>query len=131
MEVYSQATVKYNPQDYIEHMEFLRKSHGEALMEEERRHRFLAEKHCGLIQSIARLMNKVCSSPQMAFVNSIFYGLLWLIDCVRQMGRFVLQLMAVNVRRTITGRRSNRGFTIMCKHHARRYKSLWGDSSPS
>lgn len=48
------------PQDSSEYVQFLRESHGEALKEEERRYRFLAEKHCGLIQSIARLMNKVC-----------------------------------------------------------------------
>ncbi|XP_068193526.1 BAR/IMD domain-containing adapter protein 2-like 2 isoform X2 [Antennarius striatus] len=45
-------------QDCSEYEQFLRKSHSEALKEEERRHRFLAEKHCGLIQSIAHLMNK-------------------------------------------------------------------------
>ncbi|XP_041812412.1 brain-specific angiogenesis inhibitor 1-associated protein 2-like protein 2 [Chelmon rostratus] len=50
--------------DYSEHVEFLRKSHSEALREEERRHRFLAEKHCGLIQSIANLMNKTGGSLQ-------------------------------------------------------------------
>ncbi|XP_068613489.1 BAR/IMD domain-containing adapter protein 2-like 2 [Brachionichthys hirsutus] len=46
-------------QDCSEYVQFLRKSHSEALKEEERRHRFLAEKHCGLIQSIAHLMNKI------------------------------------------------------------------------
>ncbi|KAM4530754.1 BAR/IMD domain-containing adapter protein 2-like 2 [Odontesthes bonariensis] len=51
-------------QDYSEYMQFLRESNGEALKEEERRYRFLAEKHCGLIQSIAQLMNKTGGSLQ-------------------------------------------------------------------
>nr|XP_061804997.1 brain-specific angiogenesis inhibitor 1-associated protein 2-like protein 2 [Nerophis lumbriciformis] len=51
-------------QDGAEHLQFLRESHSEALKEEERRYRFLAEKHCGLIQSISRLMNKNGSSLQ-------------------------------------------------------------------
>ncbi|CDQ72163.1 unnamed protein product [Oncorhynchus mykiss] len=42
-----------------EYIHFLRDSQREALMEEERRYRFLAEKHCGLTQSIVYLMNKV------------------------------------------------------------------------
>nr|XP_046160705.1 brain-specific angiogenesis inhibitor 1-associated protein 2-like protein 2 isoform X1 [Oncorhynchus gorbuscha] len=41
-----------------EYIHFLRESQREALMEEERRYRFLAEKHCGLTQSIIYLMNK-------------------------------------------------------------------------
>ncbi|XP_036795630.1 brain-specific angiogenesis inhibitor 1-associated protein 2-like protein 2 [Oncorhynchus mykiss] len=41
-----------------EYIHFLRDSQREALMEEERRYRFLAEKHCGLTQSIVYLMNK-------------------------------------------------------------------------
>ncbi|KAJ7992112.1 hypothetical protein DPEC_G00275170 [Dallia pectoralis] len=45
-------------QDGSEHMQFLRESHREALLEEERRYRFLAEKHCGFTQSIIYLMNK-------------------------------------------------------------------------
>ncbi|KAK1878355.1 Brain-specific angiogenesis inhibitor 1-associated protein 2-like protein 2 [Dissostichus eleginoides] len=45
-------------QDCSEYVQFLRESHSEALKEEERRYRFLSEKHCGLIQSIAHLMNK-------------------------------------------------------------------------
>ncbi|CAN9505152.1 unnamed protein product [Ophioblennius macclurei] len=44
--------------DGSEHVQFLRESHVEALQEEERRYRFVAEKHCGLIQSFAHLMNK-------------------------------------------------------------------------
>ncbi|KAM4716416.1 BAR/IMD domain-containing adapter protein 2-like 2 [Anableps anableps] len=45
-------------QDSREYLQFLKESHREALEEEERRYRFLAEKHCGLIQSIGHLMNK-------------------------------------------------------------------------
>uniref|UniRef100_A0A3Q2QD29 BAR/IMD domain containing adaptor protein 2 like 2a n=1 Tax=Fundulus heteroclitus TaxID=8078 RepID=A0A3Q2QD29_FUNHE len=45
-------------QDSSEHEHFLRESHREALEEEARRYRFLAEKHCGLMQSIGQLMNK-------------------------------------------------------------------------
>ncbi|XP_024003550.2 BAR/IMD domain-containing adapter protein 2-like 2 isoform X1 [Salvelinus sp. IW2-2015] len=41
-----------------EYIHFLRDSQREALMEEERRYRFLAEKHCGLTQSVIYLMNK-------------------------------------------------------------------------
>ncbi|KAM6904869.1 BAR/IMD domain-containing adapter protein 2-like 2 [Xenentodon cancila] len=50
--------------DYSEYEQFLRNSHGEALHEEERRYRFLAEKHCGLIQSIAQIMNKTGGNLQ-------------------------------------------------------------------
>ncbi|KAM7372280.1 hypothetical protein PAMP_009459 [Pampus punctatissimus] len=46
-------------QDCSQYVQFLRESHGDALKEEERRYRFLAEKHCGLIQSITHLMNKM------------------------------------------------------------------------
>ncbi|XP_067316006.1 BAR/IMD domain-containing adapter protein 2-like 2 isoform X1 [Pseudorasbora parva] len=46
------------PQDGSEYVHFLRECQKEALKEEERRYRFLAEKHCGLTQSIAYLMNK-------------------------------------------------------------------------
>lgn len=60
-----------HPQDCSEYVQFLRRSHDEALKEEERRHRFLAEKHCSLIQSIASLMDKVRGSPQTAFVNGL------------------------------------------------------------
>ncbi|XP_035766761.1 brain-specific angiogenesis inhibitor 1-associated protein 2-like protein 2 [Neolamprologus brichardi] len=41
-----------------EYVDFLRESHNQALQEEERRYRFLAEKHCGLIESFTKLMNK-------------------------------------------------------------------------
>ncbi|XP_034055932.1 brain-specific angiogenesis inhibitor 1-associated protein 2-like protein 2 isoform X2 [Gymnodraco acuticeps] len=51
-------------QDCSEYVQFLRESHSEALKEEERRYRFLSEKHCGLIQSIAHLMNKTGGSLQ-------------------------------------------------------------------
>lgn len=47
------------PQDFSEFERFLRESHGEALKEEERRFRFLAEKHSSLMQSAAQLMNRV------------------------------------------------------------------------
>lgn len=40
-------------------MVYLRQSHQEILKEEERRYRFLAEKHCGLTQSLLFLINKV------------------------------------------------------------------------
>ncbi|KAM9784578.1 brain-specific angiogenesis inhibitor 1-associated protein 2-like protein 2 isoform X1 [Syngnathus typhle] len=45
-------------QNAAEHLQFLQESHSEVLKEEERRYRFLAEKHCGLIQSFSRLMTK-------------------------------------------------------------------------
>ncbi|KAK3552603.1 hypothetical protein QTP86_017917 [Hemibagrus guttatus] len=45
-------------QDDNEYVQFLKESHREALNEQERRYRFLAEKHCGLTQSIVYLMNK-------------------------------------------------------------------------
>ncbi|KAK2833724.1 hypothetical protein Q5P01_017613 [Channa striata] len=51
-------------QESGEFVQFLRQSHGEALKEEERRYRFLAEKHCGLLQSFAHLMNKAGGSLQ-------------------------------------------------------------------
>ncbi|XP_027140511.1 brain-specific angiogenesis inhibitor 1-associated protein 2-like protein 2 isoform X2 [Larimichthys crocea] len=51
-------------QDCSEYVQFLRRSHEEALQEEERRHRFLAEKHCGLLQTIANLMDKTVGSLQ-------------------------------------------------------------------
>nr|XP_046272465.1 brain-specific angiogenesis inhibitor 1-associated protein 2-like protein 2 [Scatophagus argus] len=80
MEVHSLATALerqfrrgYN-QDGSEYVQFLRKSHDEALKEEERRHRFLAEKHCALIQSIAHLMNKTGGSLQQkadAWMNDV------------------------------------------------------------
>ncbi|XP_032393496.1 brain-specific angiogenesis inhibitor 1-associated protein 2-like protein 2 [Etheostoma spectabile] len=64
MEVHNQTTalerqLRRGPnQDCSEYLQFLRESHAEALKEEERRYRFLSEKHCALIQSIAHLMNK-------------------------------------------------------------------------
>ncbi|XP_067088876.1 BAR/IMD domain-containing adapter protein 2-like 2 [Osmerus mordax] len=45
-------------QDGSEYISFLRESQREALREEERRYRFLAEKHCDLTQSFILLMNK-------------------------------------------------------------------------
>uniref|UniRef100_A0A087XJB9 BAR/IMD domain containing adaptor protein 2 like 2a n=1 Tax=Poecilia formosa TaxID=48698 RepID=A0A087XJB9_POEFO len=44
------------PQEYLQ---FLKESHQEALQEEDRRYRFLAEKHCGLVQSLGLIMNKM------------------------------------------------------------------------
>ncbi|XP_039467351.1 brain-specific angiogenesis inhibitor 1-associated protein 2-like protein 2 isoform X2 [Oreochromis aureus] len=46
------------PQGGSEYVDFLRESHNQALQEEERRYRFLAEKHCGLIESFTKFMNK-------------------------------------------------------------------------
>ncbi|XP_063076949.1 brain-specific angiogenesis inhibitor 1-associated protein 2-like protein 2, partial [Engraulis encrasicolus] len=46
------------PWDGGEQAFFLQQSQRDALMEEERRYRFLAEKHCQLSQNIAQLMNK-------------------------------------------------------------------------
>lgn len=40
-------------------MLYLRQSQWEILKEEERRYRYLAEKHCGLTQSLLFLINKV------------------------------------------------------------------------
>ncbi|XP_014846966.1 PREDICTED: brain-specific angiogenesis inhibitor 1-associated protein 2-like protein 2 isoform X1 [Poecilia mexicana] len=45
-----------HPQEYLQ---FLKESHQEALQEEDRRYRFLAEKHCGLVQSLGLIMNKM------------------------------------------------------------------------
>ncbi|XP_016533867.1 brain-specific angiogenesis inhibitor 1-associated protein 2-like protein 2 isoform X2 [Poecilia formosa] len=42
-----------------EYLQFLKESHQEALQEEDRRYRFLAEKHCGLVQSLGLIMNKM------------------------------------------------------------------------
>ncbi|XP_058627393.1 brain-specific angiogenesis inhibitor 1-associated protein 2-like protein 2 isoform X2 [Onychostoma macrolepis] len=46
------------PQDGSDYVHFLRECQKEALKEEERRYRFLAEKHSSFTQSIAYLMNK-------------------------------------------------------------------------
>lgn len=74
------------PQDGGEYMQFLRQSHQEALKEEERRHRFVVEKHCSLIQSIADLMNKARSLPQIESVLSVFLDFSFFIDsrCQRE-----------------------------------------------
>ncbi|XP_068575116.1 BAR/IMD domain-containing adapter protein 2-like 2 isoform X2 [Cebidichthys violaceus] len=70
MEVHDQSAAlerqlrRGDNQDCSEYMQFLRERHNEALKEEERRYRFLSEKHCGLIQSIAHLMNKTGGSLQ-------------------------------------------------------------------
>ncbi|KAK2894071.1 BAR/IMD domain-containing adapter protein 2-like 2 [Channa argus] len=68
MEVHNQRTARERQlrrgtcQDSGEYVQFLRQSHEDALKEEERRYRFLAEKHCGLVQSVAQLMNKAGDS---------------------------------------------------------------------
>ncbi|XP_060946728.1 brain-specific angiogenesis inhibitor 1-associated protein 2-like protein 2 [Limanda limanda] len=68
MEVHNQEAAldrqmsRGNYKDGSEYVQFLRESHGEALKEEERRYRFLAEKHCGMIQTIAQLMDKIGGS---------------------------------------------------------------------
>lgn len=68
LEVQSQAVALERThrrgQDPVEYLHFLKESNLEALQEEERRYRFLAEKHCGLIQSMTRLMNKTGGSLQ-------------------------------------------------------------------
>ncbi|XP_035037696.1 brain-specific angiogenesis inhibitor 1-associated protein 2-like protein 2 [Hippoglossus stenolepis] len=70
MEVHNQEAAlerrlsRGNYKDCSEYVEFLRESHGEALKEEERRYRFLAEKHCAMIQSIGQLMDKIGGSLQ-------------------------------------------------------------------
>ncbi|XP_075879687.1 BAR/IMD domain-containing adapter protein 2-like 2 [Nelusetta ayraudi] len=67
MEVLNQAAARerqlWRSQDGGgDYMKFLRASHEEALKEEERRHRFVTEKHCSLIQSVAEIMNKAGDS---------------------------------------------------------------------
>nr|XP_043884348.1 brain-specific angiogenesis inhibitor 1-associated protein 2-like protein 2 [Solea senegalensis] len=47
-----------------DYMLYLRQSQQEILKEEERRYRFLAEKHCGLTQSLLFLINKTGASLQ-------------------------------------------------------------------
>ncbi|XP_068607369.1 BAR/IMD domain-containing adapter protein 2-like 2 [Brachionichthys hirsutus] len=47
-----------------QYMLYLRQSQQEILKEEERRYRFLAEKHCGLTQSLLFLINKTGASLQ-------------------------------------------------------------------
>ncbi|KAF7217822.1 BAR/IMD domain-containing adapter protein 2-like 2 [Nothobranchius furzeri] len=47
-----------------DYMIYLRQSQQEILKEEERRYRFLAEKHCGLTQSLLFLVNKTGTSLQ-------------------------------------------------------------------
>nr|XP_023670225.1 brain-specific angiogenesis inhibitor 1-associated protein 2-like protein 2 [Paramormyrops kingsleyae] len=52
-------------QEGSEYMQYLRQSHHEALKEEERRYRFLAEKHCGLTQSLLYLISKTGGALQL------------------------------------------------------------------
>ncbi|XP_076841166.1 BAR/IMD domain-containing adapter protein 2-like 2 [Brachyhypopomus gauderio] len=47
-----------------EYMQYLRQSQHDTLREEERRYRFLTEKHCGLSQSLLYLLNKTVVSLQ-------------------------------------------------------------------
>ncbi|XP_026879183.2 brain-specific angiogenesis inhibitor 1-associated protein 2-like protein 2 [Electrophorus electricus] len=47
-----------------EYMQYLRQSQHEILREEERRYRFLTEKHCGLSHSLLYLLNKSVASLQ-------------------------------------------------------------------
>ncbi|KAF4093372.1 hypothetical protein AMELA_G00001370 [Ameiurus melas] len=47
-----------------EYMQYLRQSQYEILREEERRYRFLTEKHCGLAQTLLFLLNKTGASLQ-------------------------------------------------------------------
>ncbi|KAL2078765.1 hypothetical protein ACEWY4_026450 [Coilia grayii] len=64
MEVRSQVSALERQQrrsrhvDGGEYMHFLQQSQRDALMEEERRYRFLAEKHCHLSHTVSQLMNK-------------------------------------------------------------------------
>ncbi|XP_062381992.1 brain-specific angiogenesis inhibitor 1-associated protein 2-like protein 2 [Sardina pilchardus] len=58
MEVHNQRQQRRGHQDIAELTHFLRESQKDALKEEERRYRFLAEKHCNLSLTIAQLMNK-------------------------------------------------------------------------
>ncbi|XP_041939041.1 brain-specific angiogenesis inhibitor 1-associated protein 2-like protein 2 [Alosa sapidissima] len=64
MEVHNHASAldrqqRRGHQDVVEYTHFLRDSQKDALKEEERRYRFLAEKHCNLSLTIAQLMNKM------------------------------------------------------------------------
>ncbi|KAK5608279.1 hypothetical protein CRENBAI_001569 [Crenichthys baileyi] len=54
----------YEMEENSEYMVYLRQSNQEILKEEERRYRFLAEKHCGLTQSLLFLINKTGASLQ-------------------------------------------------------------------
>ncbi|XP_028842009.1 brain-specific angiogenesis inhibitor 1-associated protein 2-like protein 2 [Denticeps clupeoides] len=70
MEVRNQASVlerqlrRGGYQDGTGYTDFLKESQREALKEEERRYRFLAEKHCGFTQSFVHLMSKSRSTLQ-------------------------------------------------------------------
>ncbi|XP_052373796.1 brain-specific angiogenesis inhibitor 1-associated protein 2-like protein 2 isoform X2 [Oncorhynchus keta] len=50
--------------EHSEYMQYLRQSQHDIMKEEERRYRFLAEKHCGLTQSLLFLINKTGASLQ-------------------------------------------------------------------
>lgn len=70
MEVRNQASAlerhlrRGGNQDGSQYTYFLHESHKDALKEEERRYRFLAEKHCNLSLEIAHLMNKTGGALQ-------------------------------------------------------------------
>ncbi|RVE75891.1 hypothetical protein OJAV_G00003180 [Oryzias javanicus] len=54
----------YEMEENSDYMLYLRQSQQEILKEEQRRYRFLAEKHCGLAQSLLFLINKTGVSLQ-------------------------------------------------------------------
>lgn len=116
------CTVNYYPQDSSEYVQFLRESHGEALKEEERRYRFLAEKHCSLIQSITHLMNKVCILLQIAFVNIII-----IFEDRCQMGRVCHATHYDECQRDNNRKALKRAFTIMCNDYVRCYQPPRGN----
>ncbi|KAI4874242.1 hypothetical protein NFI96_027647, partial [Prochilodus magdalenae] len=63
----TQRRTQSNPQlqsESSEYMQYLRQSQHEILREEERRYRFLAEKHCGLTHTLLFLINKTGASLQ-------------------------------------------------------------------
>ncbi|XP_029353245.1 BAR/IMD domain-containing adapter protein 2-like 2 [Echeneis naucrates] len=59
-----------------EYMLYLRQSQQEILKEEERRYRFLAEKHCGLTQSLLFLINKILKYLRVTSTEEFLYILI-------------------------------------------------------
>ncbi|XP_012991360.2 brain-specific angiogenesis inhibitor 1-associated protein 2-like protein 2 isoform X1 [Esox lucius] len=59
-------------QDGSDYIQFLRESQREALLEEERRYRFLAEKHCGFTQSIIHLINKAGAGEGLQHITDVW-----------------------------------------------------------
>ena len=57
MFVYTCVRVFVSTQSECEYL--VRRSYSDALQEEERRYRFLAEKHCDVGHAVAQVMNKV------------------------------------------------------------------------